>query len=429
MNRPLSMLAALLVVASTTAALGAGGASATPLGGINIPGLRDNSRPSDADHVIAEAKRLHARIVRTDLPWSVLEPTGPTLDPQALLYTDRLLADAKAAGIAVSATVASTPCWESSAPAALVAECRTGHGDGAESWQPKDPASYGQVVGALAQRYGDELYAIEVWNEPDQANEDYWAGPGKAAHYAQMLRAAYPAIKAAAPQINVLAGSLVGSNGGFLKALYTAGVKGYYDGLSVHYYNLTLGSLRAIRETQTANGDAKPLWLDEFGWTSCWPAHRVQQEQACVTRATQAQNLRNSIREMSRVPYIAAEEVYKLQDSAGEDFGALSGSGAHKPSYAALSEAFQHPTGPFSRITLSLRRHGSRVTASGSGPVGDFMQMEVFVGGKLRFRALFIQDRFNRYSLALPSVLGTRALRARVYQYWTGPSLAATASL
>jgi hypothetical protein len=422
-------LAALLAVAATGAAASAAPATATPLGGINVAGLSSSSAPADADRVIADAKRLHAKIVRADLPWSVLEPKGPTFDPQALAYTDRLLADAQAAGIKVSATVASTPCWESSAPADLVAECRAGRSEKAESWQPRDPAPYAQVVGALAQRYGSQLYAIEVWNEPDQANEDYWAGPHKAVNYARLLRAAYPAIKAVAPQINVLGGSLVGSNGGFLKALYAAGIKGYYDGLSVHYYNLTLGSLRSIRETQTANGDAKPLSLDEFGWTSCWPAHRIEQEQACVTSATQALNLRNSIREMSRVPYLAAEEVYKLQDSHDEDFGALSSTGASKPSFRALSEAFQKPTGPFSPVTVSLHRRGSHVTVRGSGPVGDFMQMEVFVAGRLRFRVLFTQDRFNRYSVALPSLLGTRALRVRVYQYWTGPSRSATATL
>ena len=56
-----------------------------------------------------------------------------------------------------------------------------------------------------------------------------------------MLRAAYPAIKQANPSVPVLAGSLVGSNGVFLRALYAAGIKGYYDGLAVHFYNLTLG--------------------------------------------------------------------------------------------------------------------------------------------------------------------------------------------
>ncbi len=121
----------------------------------------------------------------------------------------------------------------------------------------------------------------------------------------------------------VLAGSLVGSNGNFLRALYANGIKGYYDGLSVHFYNLTLGSLRSIHETQIANGDTKPLWLDEFGWTSCWPGRKIEQEQACVTPQTQALNLRNAIREMARAPYLAAAMVYKLEDSRGEDFGSV----------------------------------------------------------------------------------------------------------
>ena len=86
----------------------------------------------------------------------------------------------------------------------------------------------------------------------------------------------------------MLAGSLVGANGVFLKALYAAGIKGYYDGLAVHYYTLTLASLRSIHEVQVANGDTKPLWLNEFGWSSCWPRYRIQQEQACVTPQTQA---------------------------------------------------------------------------------------------------------------------------------------------
>jgi hypothetical protein len=72
-----------------------------------------------------------------------------------------------------------------------------------------------------------------------------------------------------------------------------------------------------------------------------------------------------------------------------------------------------------------VRRATGRVIASGSGPVGDFMQLEVFRGRVLRYRAVFTLDRFNRYSIALPRVLGTHGLRIRVYQYWTGVSHAA----
>jgi hypothetical protein len=53
------------------------------------------------------------------------------------------------------------------------------------------------------------------------------------------------------------------------------------------------------------------------------------------------------------------------------------------------------------------------------------MELEAFKGGVLRYRALFTLDRFDRYSTALPSVLGTHGLRVRVYQYWSGPPSAA----
>jgi hypothetical protein len=80
-------------------------------------------------------------------------------------------------------------------------------------------------------------------------------------------------------------------------------------------------------------------------------------------------------------------------------------------------------------VTLHVRKIGGRVIASGSGPIGDFMQLEVFRGSVLRYRAVFTLDRFNRYSIKLPRVLGKRGLRIRVYQYWTGVRRAAHKSI
>jgi hypothetical protein len=291
------------------------------------------------------------------------------------------------------------------------------------------PADYAPIVALLARRYSGQLAAIEVWNEPDQANEAYFAGPHKAQRYARVLRAAYPAIKQASPSLPVLAGSLVGSNGVFLKALYAAGIKGYYDGLSVHFYTLTLASLRSIHEVQLANGDTKPLWLDEFGWSSCWPRHRIEQEQACVTPQIQAANLTSTFRALAHTPYVAAALVYKLQDSPLEDFGLLAGGGLHKPAFTALARLLGAPIGGFAPIRLSLRRVGAHVRASGSAPVGDFMQLEAFQGSVLRYRALFTLDRFNRYVIPLPSVLGTHGLRVRVFQYSAGPAAGAEKSI
>ena len=399
------------------------------LGGVNIAGLEFGTTGAQIDRIIATAHSVKAKVVRVDIPWAAMEPRGPgQVDPRALAFTDRLTSDASAAGIGVIMMVESTPCWASSAPAPILAHCTRNAGP-ATAWPPTNSADYAAFVAYLAQRYGPSLAAIEVWNEPDQSNQHYLAGPNKAAHYASILRAAYPAIKAADPSLPVLAGSLVGSNGLFLKALYAAGIKGYYDGLSVHFYNLTLASVRAIHEVQLANGDATPLWLNEFGWSSCWPHYRVQQEQGCVTPQIQAANITSVIRALARAPYVAAAVLYKLQGSRYEDFGLLSSSGGHKPAFAGMRSALGSLLGSTGRITLTLtRRHGA-VLASGSAPPGDFMRLEVLSGGVLHFWAAFKLDRFNRYSIPLPALLGTSGLTVRVYQYWLGPELTAESSI
>jgi hypothetical protein len=431
---PRRLLLALALMLCATAWLAPAGSSAhgvsahpssaAPLGGMNIAPLSRSADLARVDREIATAHALHARLVRTEVPWSELQPQGPNqIDPRALAVTDRLISDAAAAGIGVVALVESTPCWASSAPESLLRTC--GRSKQASSWPPSDPATYASFVAYLAQRYGTRLAAIEVWNEPDQANQAYFAGPEKPQRYAAILRAAYTAIKQVNPLVPVLGGSLVGSNGVFLRALYAAGIKGYYDGLSVHFYNLVLASLRAIHETQLANGDNKPLWLNEFGWTSCWPQQRTQQEQACVTPPTQGANLSDVFRALARTRYVAAEIVYGLQDSSREDFGVLNAGGRHKPSFAALSSVLVAPFSAVRRATLRLSRQGSHVVASGTGPVGDYMELEAFAGGRLRFRALFTLDRFNRYSITLPHELGTKGLRVLVYQYWAGQRAAA----
>jgi polysaccharide biosynthesis protein PslG len=397
-------------------------ASSPPLGGLNVIGLGFGSTRAEADKAISMAHALHARVVRSEIPWSVFEPNGPgQINPGAQAFTDRLMSDAAAAGIRVIATVDSSPCWATAAPASLLSNCSPQRRGSANGWPPSDPRTYASFVAYLAQRYGADLAAIEIWNEPDQSNENYFGGPEKAKRYAAVLRAAYPAIKAADPSVAVLGGSFVGSNGVFLRALYAAGIKGYYDGLAVHFYTLTLAALRSIHEIQLANGDHTQLWLTEFGWSSCWP-QKIQQDQGCVTRATQALNLTNVLHALAKTSYVAVELVYKLEDGGSEDFGALTVTGARKPAAVALSRLFVSPFGSISPMTLSLRSKGGRVIASGSGPVGDFIQLEAFQGSTLRFRAEFAMNRFNDYSLALPAVLGSKGLRVRVYQVWTGLS-------
>ncbi len=400
-----------------------------PLAGVNATGLRFGDSTALVNQQIAWAHALDAHVIRVEIPWSTLEPTRGQIEPRALAFTDYLIDQASGAGLKVLALAMGTPCWASSAPATVLSGCGSGRSSKAQAWPPSEPSTYGSFVAFLAARYGSKLAAIEVWNEPDQANEDYLAGPNKAQHYAAILRAAYPAIKQADPAMPVLAGSIVGSNGAFLRALYAAGIKGYYDGLSVHFYNLVLASLRYTHEVQLAHGDSKPLWLNEFGWSSCWPRQSVQQEQACVTTQTQAANLANVYRSLARTPWVASDIMYELQGSRREDFGALTETGAQKPAFEALHSVFVSPFGKPSPVTVRVGKRGGRMVASGSGPVGDYMQLEVVNGRRVVYRTLFTLNRFDRYSIALPKTLGTRNLSVRVFQYWMGSARAARASV
>jgi hypothetical protein len=425
----LALTCGFATVGNAQAPRSARASSTPPLGGVNIASLSNAADGPHAQAEIAAAVKLHAKLVRVEAAWSTFEPSDTKIDATALAGMDRLLAAASAAGIRVIVLVDSTPCWASSAPAPLLHGCNPRRAGRANAWPPRHAPDYASFVAFLAQRYGTRLAAIEVWNEPDQINELYFAGPHKAERYATILKAAYRAIKQANPAVPVLGGSLVGSNGVFLRALYAAGIKGYYDGLAVHYYTLALTAIREIHEVQLQNGDSTPLWLDEFGWSSCYPRHRIEQEQACVTRAMQALNLTNVLHSLARTPYIAAEVVYDLQDNPAEHFGVLTSSGARKPSFAALSHALASPLGSPSPIALSLRAARGQTIASGSAPVGDVMQLEAFQGSVLRYRALFTLDRFNRYRLALPAVLGTRGLRVRVFQWWAGSARNAQATI
>ena len=103
----------------------------------------------------------------------------------------------------------------------------------------------------------------------------------------------------------------------------------------------------------------------------------------------------------------------------------LASNGRPKPAFAALGRALATPFSSARRVTLSLRRRRSHVVARGAGPAGDYMQLEVFRKGVLRYRVLFTLNRFNRYSITLPAVLGRRGLQVRVFQYWTGLGRAA----
>jgi hypothetical protein len=325
--------AAVVVVAASLAFAGLCGfaavASAAVLHGFNFDPRYYGSSGGRGLNLIHGAG---AETIRLDLSWDRLEPNAPAagqVQPDASYVSefDSVLQSAAAKGIRVIAVLHKTPCWASSAPDDRRAPCVPGASSSDyQRYAPITPSDYAAIAAWVAQRWGPKLAALEIWNEPNftrflyvndaaaspdtdtvttgdpQApGADDSEGTDEAIAYTQLLRAAYPAVKAKAPDLPVLAGALAYSAAGFLDGLYADGIHGYFDALSVHPYDDQPGYERTdnkalsfalgvpvVRDETVWHGDAdKWLWLTEFGWPTC--ARDVMDW--CVSEAQQATKL------------------------------------------------------------------------------------------------------------------------------------------
>jgi len=138
----------------------------------------------------------------------------------------------------------------------------------------KHPGEWRKFVKATVERYHDRIKYWEIWNEQDGG---FWAsGSNRAQEYVSLLKIAYTEIKAIDPEATVIVGGLSGWNGEYLKGMYLAGAKGYFDAIAVHPYQYGVDvNAKVIRERNnfydvlTENGEEDmPIWITECGGSS-----------------------------------------------------------------------------------------------------------------------------------------------------------------
>ena len=138
-----------------------------------------------------------------------------------------------------SLTSTDSPCWASAAPELLKQGCADGWWDrGVQRYPPVNAQDYADALAFLVRRYGDRVAGWEIWNEPNI--DFYFKSTDQPADYARIVRAAYPAAKAADPSTTVIAGSLAESPAPFVEALFQHGIGGHFDAFSLHPYPATL---------------------------------------------------------------------------------------------------------------------------------------------------------------------------------------------
>jgi hypothetical protein len=357
-----SLFAALTsALALLLALIAAAPASAAPYRGIQTHSLWGATPSSDIPKEMELLRNAGANMVRVDVGWSSLETSGD--DDYADWYVDkldRLVAEADARGIKVVAGLWGTPCWASSAPETLKQGCA---GDwwnrGVVQYPPRNPADYGDVARWLTKRYGTKLAALEVWNEPNLAGggEDrFWTSSDEVGDYAALVRAAYGPAKQGNADVPVVIGALAAADRPWLDQLYARGIKGHYDGISIHPYNewrdpadmwqerwkmyTLIPGIRWVREGQQAAGDNTPLWITEFGWPTC------EGGRWCVSEAQQAEYTAKSVPMLEAIPYLAAYAVYDLRNEGhdstrmDDNFGLVREDYSPKPAYNALKAAW-----------------------------------------------------------------------------------------
>ncbi|QEN15840.1 cellulase family glycosylhydrolase [Mycolicibacterium sp. ELW1] len=260
---------------------------------------------ADLNKTLDELQSLGVKDVRIAVPWIFVQPTSSQSYDWSRL--DMVVNAVAERDMGVLGVISATPAWAGFP--------LNGH---------PNPATYAAFASAVATRYQGKISAYEVWNEPNGVT--FWS-PVSAKAYTDLLKAAYPAIKAADPNATVIGGVLgaVGNIPGvstsavkFVNQMYADGAHGFFDALSFHPYHYVtpfskgtmpaepIEQVAAIRALMAANGDADlKLWATEYGLPT-----------SVVSQAQQAAYIHDFVVAWQQVTGAGPMFIYTTRDTA-----------------------------------------------------------------------------------------------------------------
>lgn len=237
--------------------------------------LTDEVEPWKIKRTLEMVREMGAPWIVEYFPWAYIEEQPGQYN---WVHADEVVDHASRQGLTIVARLGYVPQWarpQDSSPLQL---------DAARF------ADFGRFAATFVKRYQGKVRYVVIWNEPNLALE--WgyqaADPVK---YTAMLRTVYPLLKAANPDVQVLAGALAptlappGSEFGvndldFLQQMYDAGAGPYFDMLAIHAYGwhfdpdaaadpqvVNFRRTELLRAIMVRNGDAaKHAIITEGGW-------------------------------------------------------------------------------------------------------------------------------------------------------------------
>ncbi len=285
--KPIALLMLLLSVVAGPVASGLAQPDAIP----NIPDnpygvnvfLDKEVEPWKVEQTLKMVSEANIPWIKQEYPWQEIEfKKGYFKDDKWKISSwdkfDRIMDLADKYHIKVVARVSHPPAWAQAT-------------DG--SAPLKDNKDLADFVNALLDHYQGRLQYVQIWNEPNLADE--WV-PGKPVDpqgYVDMMKTIYPAVKAKHPQAVILSAPLaitlesVGSRGNmddldYWTALYKDGIKDNFDVASANAYGLdqppdaapgpqvlNFRRVELLHDLMVQNRDGdKAIWLNEYGWNA-----------------------------------------------------------------------------------------------------------------------------------------------------------------
>jgi O-antigen ligase len=304
--------------------------------------------------------------VRQHFYWNEIEPRQGEFQWNKW---DRLVARVDEYGLHLMAVLDTTPAWAR----------HPGEADRVNA-PPANVDDYARFVAAFARRYGDRVRYLQIWDNPNV--HPFWgrrnADPFE---YAALLRAGAVAARAVNPQMQIISAGLAPnaelirghpdySDILFLRGMYEAGAREYFDIVGAKPYGMWSGPedrrvspdvfnfsrVILLRDEMLAHGDAaKPIWAVEFGWNalpqdwrgapSSWGTDTEETQSARFVSAVQ--------RARSEWPWMTALVAQTFQPNAPSDdslwgFALIDKSFQPRMFYSALTRAMVMPVQPAS---------------------------------------------------------------------------------
>lgn len=208
--------------------------------------------------------------------WRYLEPEPGKCRWEPL---EASLKRARSAGLKVLLCFAQTARWASAAPG--------GHADFG-SYPPKSWSDLSRFVEAAARRFGHDVGAWEIWNEPVIP----WGWKGSAEDVVTLHRVIHDAIRRVQPDAAIIGPCICQGTYPLLRlkaflSVLPLGILGYCDGLAIHPYREPFGpeytffaeELAQLRAFADQRGVKQGLWITEIGWSTSeypfWPKRVV----------------------------------------------------------------------------------------------------------------------------------------------------------